>query len=136
MAAQVDGRIKLYVTYQVLHCRRNHPGLFSEGEYIPLELSGHRAEHLFAFSRRAGPDTTIVAVPRLLTKLIPGTDQMPVGVKTWKDTHLCLPGSFSRSCWRNVFTGETVIAKQDGEIPCLSAADLMNHFPVALLMLQ
>ena len=36
VAARVDGRIKLYVHHQTLRCRREHPGLFSAGEYLPL----------------------------------------------------------------------------------------------------
>ena len=53
VATREDGRIKLYVTHRSLACRRDHPGLFTAGEYIPLAAEGSKAAHLFAFARRA-----------------------------------------------------------------------------------
>src|SRR5262245_44810950 len=50
--AKEDGRIKLYVTWRGLNSRRDHAGLFSEGEYLPCSMAGTRREHLFAFVRR------------------------------------------------------------------------------------
>ena len=54
VATKEDGRIKLYVTHRSLACRRDHPGLFTAGEYIPLAAEGSKAAHLFAFARRDG----------------------------------------------------------------------------------
>ena len=54
VAAKEDGRIKLFVTYRTLQCRRDHPGLLSAGEYIPLAAEGSKAAHLFAFARGRG----------------------------------------------------------------------------------
>ena len=42
VAAKEDGRIKLYVTHRSLACRRDHPGLFTAGEYVPLAAEGSR----------------------------------------------------------------------------------------------
>ena len=53
-AAKEDGRIKLFITYRTLQCRRDHPGLLSSGEYIPLAAEGSKAAHLFAFARAPG----------------------------------------------------------------------------------
>ena len=50
--------------HRSLRCRRDHPGLFTAGEYIPAEATGARGEHVFAFARRHG-DRAVVAVPRL-----------------------------------------------------------------------
>src|SRR5207302_5606337 len=36
-ATKEDGRIKLYVTYRSLHCRREQPALFTTGEYLSAE---------------------------------------------------------------------------------------------------
>ena len=35
LASRADGRIKLYVTYRSLQCRRDHPDLFTGGDYWP-----------------------------------------------------------------------------------------------------
>ena len=56
-------------TALALRCRRARPGLFTVGEYLPLEAVGPRHEHLFAFARRHEGRTAVVIVPRLTTKL-------------------------------------------------------------------
>ena len=51
VAAKEDGRIKLYVTHLTLQCRRENPGLFTDGAYVPLEAEGPRKDHVFGFAR-------------------------------------------------------------------------------------
>jgi (1->4)-alpha-D-glucan 1-alpha-D-glucosylmutase len=51
-SAKEDGRVKLYVSHRALRYRKEHPALFATGEYLPLETSGPRQEHVFAFARR------------------------------------------------------------------------------------
>jgi maltooligosyltrehalose synthase len=51
----------------------------------------------------------------------------------WQDTRLLLPGEFSGRDWRNIFTGEYLArSEQDGQF-YLAAAQVIAHFPVALL---
>ena len=68
-AQKEDGRIKLYLTWQALQCRKENPGLFSTGEYLPVETRGPGANHAFAFMRRQGSVEALVVVPRLLATL-------------------------------------------------------------------
>jgi (1->4)-alpha-D-glucan 1-alpha-D-glucosylmutase len=117
MAKPEDRRVKLFVTSRALHLRREHPGLFTEGEYAPLTATGERAEHLFAFGRSHAGGRVVVAVPRLVATLAEGG---------WKDTRLALPSSAKG--WRNVFTGE----EWRGE--SVSAAELFAAVPLALLV--
>ncbi len=77
LAAKEDGRIKLYVTHRTLASRRDHPGLFTAGEYLPLAAEGSKAAHLFAFARRDGQAAAIVAVPRLVVGLAPDASRAP-----------------------------------------------------------
>src|SRR5207253_9934142 len=53
-ARKEDGRIKLYVTHRALQCRREHPGLFADGDDLPAAGSGPREEQVFGFARRQG----------------------------------------------------------------------------------
>jgi (1->4)-alpha-D-glucan 1-alpha-D-glucosylmutase len=133
VAAKEDGRIKLYVTYRGLHCRREHPGLFSAGEYLPLGLMGAQADHVFAFARRAGESVALVAVPRLLVRLDPKGEQAPLG-KVWQDTRLFLPRVDPALRWHNLFTGERLAAVDHDGQAALAVSDLFAHFPVALLV--
>lgn len=128
-----DGRIKLYVTHRALQCCRDWPGLFSSGEYLPLESIGQRSSHLFGFARHSGERTAIVVVPRLLTSLMNET-QNPIGGEVWQDTRVLLPAVDPAIRWRNVFTGEILTAaEQEGRLS-LSAAAVLASFPVALLI--
>ncbi len=132
--SRLDGRIKLYVTWQALHCRREHPGLFSAGDYLPLEAAGAKADHLFAFARRAGDRWAVVAVPRLTVRLLPEAGGVPLGTDVWQHTRLLLRGVDPALRWRDVFTGATPAALEcDGQLG-LNAAELFAHFPVALLV--
>jgi (1->4)-alpha-D-glucan 1-alpha-D-glucosylmutase len=134
VVAKEDGRVKLYVTYRALHCRRDHPGLLSAGEYLPLAGTGTKADHLFAFARVAGELCALVAVPRLLARLVPDPTLPPLGETVWQDTQLLLSGVAPGLRWRNVFTGEVLaLVDREGQ-PSLVAAELFAHFPVALLL--
>jgi (1->4)-alpha-D-glucan 1-alpha-D-glucosylmutase len=134
LSARRDGRIKLYVHRQVLHCRRDHRGLLSAGEYVPLGSSGARAENVFAFARSSADKRALVAVPRLLVSLIRDPDQSPLGAAVWQDTRLWLPGEFSGLAWHNVFTGERLAPAQSKGQVCFDVSAMLAHFPVCLLV--
>lgn len=95
-----DGRLKLYVTWKLLNFRRAHPDLFSQGEYIPLSVTGPGADHIIAFARNLHDEWCVVTVPRLIAKFGRGKN-------IWKGTSIQLPqGSPSR--WENILTGEDI----------------------------
>jgi (1->4)-alpha-D-glucan 1-alpha-D-glucosylmutase len=126
-----DGRIKLFVTMQALQQRRAAPGLFTEGEYFPLQAAGAGREHVFAFLRRHGEAWALVAVPRLLSRLLPAEDMLPLG-PAWTDTALLLPGLGPGMRFENVFTGAELGLQVQGSQATVAVADLLAHFPVAL----
>ncbi len=129
-----DGRIKLYLIWQALCQRRDHKGLYSTGEYVPIAASGPRQEHVFGFLRRQGDRWAAVVVPRLFSRLTEAVGELPFGKDVWQDTRLLLPGLGSGVRLRNVFTGETLSAtEQDGQ-GSLLLADVFGHFPVALFV--
>ena len=124
-----DGRVKLFTTFRALHCRRNAPGLFSTGEYLPLMAEGAHADHVFAFCRRHEASVALVVVPRLLVKLLSNASPAPVGKELWSDTRLLLPEGLALPALRNVFTGERIEAGASLELGALLA-----HFPIALFI--
>jgi (1->4)-alpha-D-glucan 1-alpha-D-glucosylmutase len=133
--AKEDGRAKLYVTWQGLSCRRDHPGLFSTGAYVPLETAGPLGEHAFAFLRRQGDTRAIVVVPRLLTRLVSEAAALPLGALVWDDSRVVLPPESGRS-FRNVFTGERLATAARDDQAGLALAEVLKHFPVALLLAE
>jgi len=126
-----DGRIKLYIMYKALKLRKEMRELFEKGEYIPLEVTGTRSEHVVAFARRFLDMTVIVAVPRFLAKILSSPDTSFRGI--WEDTMVYVPAGTNDQIYTNIFTGEMLTKKQQGETVGLACFDIFKNFPVALL---
>jgi (1->4)-alpha-D-glucan 1-alpha-D-glucosylmutase len=115
-----DGRIKLYVTWKLLHLRRAHPQTFGGSSYRPLRVAGDVPDAVVAFAR----DDIIVAVPRLVRERLAPAELRITGngaVMTGR------PGSR----FRNLFDDRHIAAGSDGGL------DLDEAFataPVAVLL--
>jgi len=133
-----DGRVKQALIAVLLALRTTRPGLFAQGEYVPLETTGTHAERLIAFARVSpdGEEALVVVVPRLIWPLMDGSNTpLPQG---WEDTRVWLPAD---APW----TGQTLcdaLARPDTASPllnpdsdgALSAAALLKSLPVAVLL--
>lgn len=104
-----DGRIKMYVTWKLLQFRREHADLFSQGEYIPLRVTGARSNHIIAFARHLHDQWCVVAVPRLCASLT-RVGSPPLGKRIWRNTQIELPSAAPR-LWKNILTDDDVSAK-------------------------
>ncbi|QIF04870.1 malto-oligosyltrehalose synthase [Roseimicrobium sp. ORNL1] len=125
LASWRDGRIKLFVSQQLLQLRRLHSTLFTTGTYESLSAQGTHADRCLAFHRATPEVEMVVAVPR--TTRVLGFP--PVG-PCWKDTTLSLPQVPSSGGWRDVFTGREH-ATEAGSLPL---ADLFADLPFAVLV--
>ncbi|MFO0930656.1 MAG: hypothetical protein U0736_27105 [Gemmataceae bacterium] len=123
-----DGKAKMYVLSRALRHRRDHADLFARGDYLPVDASGARAAHLFAFARVLDAQAVLAVVPRLVVPLMTETMRPPVGAEVWGDTRLVLPEPCRGSGWRNLLTGEVL---EGGDH--LAVARVLDRFPVALL---
>jgi (1->4)-alpha-D-glucan 1-alpha-D-glucosylmutase len=119
------GYEKLFVTWKMLHYRKNNPRLFTEGEYIPINIEGKETEGI-AYARQYDGQQLVVVAPlgiahRFMNRVTP--------VKKWTGT-MELPVS-SPAKWKNIFTGESFIT--GGQ---LALQDIFKSFPVAVLEQQ
>ncbi|GIV96085.1 MAG: maltooligosyl trehalose synthase [Herpetosiphonaceae bacterium] len=132
-----DGRIKLYLTYQVLNCRRAHERLFTNGDYQPLEARGMKARHVCAFARTLDDQVMLVVAPRLVVGLTHAAEHPPVGEDIWKDTWLDLPAELHPADpgyrYRNLLTGEVLEVEHHAGKPNLRLSSILATFPAALL---
>jgi (1->4)-alpha-D-glucan 1-alpha-D-glucosylmutase len=128
-----DGRAKLYLTIQGLRYRRQHPALFLAGEYRPLEATGLRTDHMVAFARRRESQVAVAVAPRFLAQL--SLSGPPLGKDVWPRTWLFLPADCPGHRFRNVLTGEVVVASTHEGRLALTADAVLASFPVALLEL-
>jgi len=141
-----DGRAKLHIIRSVLGLRRRHETLFSEGEYLPARISGDRRQQICAFFRRlpqrrrrregAEPTQgliTLTIVPRLCGRLST-VSSVPIAAEAWGDTAVEIPRRFAGAQWSNLLDGTRLGAAPAAAQHSLRVADLLNHFPVALLV--
>lgn len=117
-----EGRLKLWVTASALRFRRAHAELFREGSYLPLEVTGPRADHVLAFARRLRDRWAVAAVTRLSTRF----SGWPVG-GVWDETAILLPPD-APAAWVDALTTERHEA--GFALPLPSA---FRRLPVALL---
>lgn len=131
LARMEDGRVKLYLTWRGLQCRRRLPQLFQGGLYLPLRVSGERAEHVCAFARRSERHIAVAVAPRLFAGLADAGAQ-PLGTAVWRDTRVELPAELVDIRLEDAFTGQACEPEtQDGKVGFLLGRALA-HFPVAL----
>jgi (1->4)-alpha-D-glucan 1-alpha-D-glucosylmutase len=124
-----DGRAKMWTMMGALHFRRAHPELFKVGsDYLPLFADGNAHEHVISFARRRENQMVISVAPRFSSTLMKGEMRAPLGEEVWEDAIIALPPD-SPTKFRNVLTGETVEASNDG----LLCREIFASFPVALL---
>ncbi len=128
-----DGRLKLYVTMMALTYRRNHPSLFQEGDYVPLDVYGSKRDHVCAFSRSHGDQALVVVTPRLAVGLSSDKIGPPIGSTVWGDTRIAVPSTGPGSPYRSLFTGETLMSSSSEEKQILALGQVCAHFPVAIL---
>jgi (1->4)-alpha-D-glucan 1-alpha-D-glucosylmutase len=126
VASWHDGRIKAYVTWRLLHLRKERATTFLDGSYVPLETTGAHAESLVAFLR----DDILVVTPRLVRDLLARDDaslELAFG-----DECVRLPGNGVRR-YVDRLTGRTFETHADGDGIALQARDILSTFPVAVL---
>jgi (1->4)-alpha-D-glucan 1-alpha-D-glucosylmutase len=135
-----DSRLKFLVTQRLLQLRQRLSHLWSQGDYLALEVSGPLAEHLLAFGWRGAEShqlEVIAVVPRFVQKLIDAERSSPLGMpagrfplpsSVWTGTTVAWPNG-AAPAFKQVFTGER-IQVENGAI---DANALFSHFPVAVL---
>ncbi|MCB9948602.1 MAG: malto-oligosyltrehalose synthase [Rhodospirillaceae bacterium] len=123
-----DGRVKQYVIARILALRNRWPNLFTEGDYIPLEVTGDQSDRVVAFMRRGVDCLLVVVVPRLVAPLLEERDRPHPPAEIWGDTAILLPEPAGTETVEDIFTGRSW--PSTGPI---ALADLLSHFPLAAL---
>lgn len=116
-----DGRIKQAVIARLLQFRQQRPRLFAEGSYEPLVITGAKAAHLIAFTRRVDSEALLVVVPRLTAGFSAATGAV------WAGTRIaCTPAPALDLFNGRTFSGDT----------STDAAALLDRLPFATLHVE
>ncbi|MGI4814546.1 MAG: malto-oligosyltrehalose synthase [Janthinobacterium lividum] len=146
-----DGRLKMAVVQRALALRRRLPELFSDGEYLPLEVEGAHANSVIAFARRLEDAWVLVVATRLAAPLLDDdptaspedhaiarshthtSSPLPyVPAPHWQDTRILLPTALGNRVWLDQLNGHTC----RGTNGALPVTDVLHSWPVALLLLE
>jgi (1->4)-alpha-D-glucan 1-alpha-D-glucosylmutase len=112
---------KLFVTRKSLQFRQANPRLFTQGAYIPLQITGKETITV-AFARKLDDQWALVIVPLSVRS---NSENNPSDIP---DTEEILLPEGAPQVWTNVFTGEEVRA--EGK---MVLSEILSRFPVALL---
>ena len=132
-----DGRAKMYILVKTLQLRKNQPEIFSEGNYLPLRVTGEKSNHICAFAREKDGELLVAVAPRLYFTLMQGKRELPLGDAIWEDTTVHLPEDYHGVQLRNVLGDDDRLVTQDKQTGnaslSLSVGHLLQSWPVALL---
>ena len=126
LATWHDGRIKAYVTWQLLHLRRERAATYLGSSYRPLATTGTLADHIVAFAR----EEVVTIVPRLARRLLVADR---VDLRMHCATVGIRLGNEGAKRYRDRFTGAIVITDRDDNGFFLTAKATLTPFPVAVL---
>lgn len=128
-----DGRIKLYLLQEGLRHRREHPAVYLEGDYVPLDCDGLHGTKVCAFARLHQEQAVVTVVPRLIADLVQASESPIQGQGLWQDTRITVPSWKVGSVYRNIFTGERLeTVTQEGR-QVLPVGLVLRDCPVAIL---
>jgi len=126
-----DARVKAHVLARALGIRRENPGLFLDGDYLPLEVSGEHRNRALAFARTMAGDWAIAIIPRCVASV-----QAPVvgdRLSFWRHTFVTLPEGAAGSLV-NVLAGRDSPSMAVSPDRRLSLGAAFREFPVSLLL--
>jgi (1->4)-alpha-D-glucan 1-alpha-D-glucosylmutase len=132
-----DGRAKAYLMAAVLAYRAENAGLFEQGAYYPLTVSGTGADYIVAFARQSDDAVAITVVPRLLYTKGLRRNALPCGKRVWQDTALVLPETMASLHFKGGLDGQRFAPAEASETQApgtLSVAAILEHFPVGFLV--
>lgn len=131
-----DGDAKLYLIWRVLSVRQRYPEIFTQGEYLPLEPEGERAEHLCAFARRRDETMLVAIAGRWFARLLKDSKDLPLGSAIWGDTRIPLPETLAEAAFLDVLTGQRVKPFIQAGTAYLDIGKILAYLPVALLVTE
>lgn len=122
-----DGKIKLFLIYQLLKLRNREQELFLQGSFSPLPVYGKYKNNVISYLRVYNNKIFISVVPRFCTKLVE-INQFPLGTEIWENTFIKLPKNIGHS-------GCDLINEQPVRLIELTpVGNILKYFPTAVIL--
>ena len=124
-----DGACKQALIAHTLRIRADHPQLFGRGRYIPLTVSGKKAQHVVAFARQWNDQLALIVVARASANSIQKNAPLFNKTSIWEDANIELPFDGLTLTFKGLFETPVVITNRR-----LRVSDVLDTFPVNLLV--
>ncbi len=124
-----DGRIKQHLIAQTLRLRREFAQVFSQGNYIPLDVEGEKSNHIIAFARQLKHQIIIVVAPRLTAHMLANQPTPYPTPDHWGDTYVRLPTELSIQNLNSLFSRHP-LSSENQRLP---VRKILSDFPVNIL---
>jgi (1->4)-alpha-D-glucan 1-alpha-D-glucosylmutase len=122
-----DGRIKLFLIYQLLKLRNKKQDFFLKSSFVPLPVHGKYKNNIISYMRTYNNKIIISLVPRFCTSLVQ-INQFPLGTDIWENTVVALPKNIG-------YTGSELISKKTVRLAKLTpVGNILKYFPVAVIL--
>ncbi|KQS64655.1 hypothetical protein ASG39_12015 [Rhizobium sp. Leaf371] len=102
--ARASGQAKMALTARLISARRAAPGLFEDGDYQPLEISGEASGSVVAYARRSGNTAAIIVAP---CKVLGILEKGDIG-RAFDAIRVSLPEDLAGRSYRNVLQGGAI----------------------------
>lgn len=123
ITSKKDGKIKLWLTYKLLHERKLFPEVFNHGEYLPLNTTGDYSEHILAFARKHKSNWYMTVIPLHGAALPAGENQFI----NWGNTSIEMPASAPEN-WTFLWDGSKLKSSKSWPVSNI----LTHNIPVVL----
>lgn len=124
-----SGKIKLWLTKALLGIRKSQAELFEKGNYIPLQIVGKYAAHVFAFARKLEEHWTIITVPLGFAKIC-SEQNVSADRFDWQDTQILLPIG-TPLAWTDLLSNRHL--HKDFLLKGIKIAELFKELQVAVI---
>ncbi|MBL4675147.1 MAG: malto-oligosyltrehalose synthase [Mucilaginibacter sp.] len=125
---KTDGTFKLHLLHKLLKFNSSTE-IFSNGEYLPLQVKGKYADDVIAFARVYDGEWVVTVVPLNMTGVAENGLEKYKG-NNWDDTEVILP-LYAPLYSTNIITGKQDILKAK-----LKLKKLLSDLPLAVLHLK
>ncbi|MFC4873143.1 malto-oligosyltrehalose synthase [Negadavirga shengliensis] len=122
-----DGKIKMFTLWRALRERAWQQALFTQGDYVPINMAERLKNKVLAFLRRSN-DIWYLIVVLLPAGIVKRSLSYPLQNLELGKCFVDLPDGSVPTEWLNVFTGKEITTAGG-----LDLDDLLMAFPVALL---
>jgi (1->4)-alpha-D-glucan 1-alpha-D-glucosylmutase len=122
-----DGAVKARLSARLLQLRRDHPELFSKGDYQPLSVPHIAGLQVLAFQRRYRGQKLVVAIARATGAGSAIDAALSVPARRWGGAALAM----SSGRYRDVLGENELTVPDDGAV---AASKVFAYGPVAVLL--